>query len=59
MEAGAIAQVCKYAGVPFVSVKAISDVYGLGSTTEQFRKNCALALRNLKTRLKEIFEGLE
>ncbi len=59
MEAGAIAQVCKYAGVPFASVKAISDVYGLGSTTEQFRKNCALALLNLKAHLKEILQGLE
>ena len=59
MEAGAIAQVCKYAGVPFASVKAISDVYGLGSTTEQFRKNCAFALLNLKSRLKEILESLE
>ncbi len=59
MEAGAIAEVCKYAGVPFVSVKAISDVYGLGSTTEQFRKNCALALRNLKAHLKEILQVLE
>ena len=43
MEAGAIAQVCKYAGVPFVSVKAISDVYGAGSTTEQFKQNTARA----------------
>ncbi len=59
MEAGAIAQVCKYAGVPFVSIKAISDVYGSGSTTEQFRKNCKLALLNLKAHLKEILEGLE
>ncbi len=55
MEAGAIAQVCRYAGVPFVSVKAISDVYGSGSTTEQFRKNCKLALLELKSRLPEIF----
>ncbi len=59
MEAGAIAQVCKYAGVPCVSVKAISDVYGTGSTTEQFKKNLKLALLNLKAHLPEILEALE
>ena len=59
MEGSAIAQVCKYAGVPFVSVKAISDVYGLGSTTEQYKKNCALAILNLKAHLREILENLE
>ena len=58
MEAGAIVQVCKYAGVPCVSVKAISDVYGSGSTTEQFRKNCKLALLNLKAHLPEILGAL-
>ncbi len=59
MEGGAIAEVCKYAGVPCAEVKSVSDVYGLGSTTEQFRKNCALALLNLKAHLKEILESLE
>ncbi len=59
MEGAAIAQVCKYAGVPFVSVKAISDVYGSGSTAEQFRKNCNYALLSLKAHLKEILEGLD
>ncbi len=59
MEAGAMAEVCKYAGVPFCSVKAISDVYGSGSTTEQFRKNCKFALLELKADLPEIFASLE
>lgn len=59
MEAGAIAEVCKYAGVPLISVKAISDVYGTGSTTEQFKKNLKLALLNLKAHLGEIFAELE
>ena len=59
MEGGAICQVCKYAGVPFVSVKAISDVYGLGSTTEQYKKNCKLAILNLKAHLSEILGALE
>ncbi|MDE6677143.1 MAG: 5'-methylthioadenosine/S-adenosylhomocysteine nucleosidase, partial [Clostridia bacterium] len=47
MEGAAIAQVCKGAGIPCVSVKAISDVYGAGSTTEQYGKNLRLALLNL------------
>ncbi len=59
MEGGAIAEVCKYAGVPCVSVKAISDVYGSGSTTEQFRKNCKRALLELSAHLKEILDSLE
>lgn len=59
MEAGAIAQVCKYAGVPFACVKSISDVYGSGSTTDQFRQNLKLALLNLKAHLGEIFAALE
>ena len=58
MEAGAMAQVCRYAGVPFVSVKAVSDVYGSGSTTQQFRRNCDRALAALKERLSEIFSRL-
>ncbi len=59
MEGGAIAEVCKYAGVPFAAVKAVSDVYGLGSTTEQFRMNCKRALLELKSRLQEILDSLE
>ncbi|MDE6059077.1 MAG: 5'-methylthioadenosine/S-adenosylhomocysteine nucleosidase [Clostridia bacterium] len=58
MEGAAIAQVCKGAGIPCVSVKAISDVYGAGSTTEQYGKNLRLALLNLKAFLKEILESL-
>lgn len=58
MEAGAIAQVAKNAGVPFTSVKAISDVYGMGSTTEQFKRNTALACDALKKKIKEIVESL-
>ena len=58
MEGAAIAQVCKYAGVPLVSVKAISDVYGAGSTTDQFQKNTARAMLNLKAFMGEIFAAL-
>ena len=59
MELGAIAQVCKYAGISCVSVKAISDVYGSGSTAEQYYKNSKLALLNLKAFLPEILDSLE
>lgn len=59
MEGAAIAQLCKYAGMPFASVKAISDVYGAGSTTEQFEKNLAHAMLNLKAFLPEILGALE
>lgn len=59
MEGAAIAQTAKNAGIPFVSVKSVSDVYGAGSTTEQFKKNLKLALLNLKAFMKEIFESLE
>ena len=58
MEAGAVAQVCKNAGVPFVSVKAISDVYGAGSTTEQFKQNTLRACAKLKEAMQTILESL-
>ena len=58
MEGGAIAQVCKYAGVPFSSVKSISDVYGLGSTTEQFQHNTARACAALRENMQKIFGSL-
>lgn len=58
MEGAAIAQVCKYAGVPCVCVKAISDKYGEGSTTEQFQKNTARAMLNLKAYMAEIIAAL-
>lgn len=58
MEGAAIAQACKGAGIPFISVKAISDVYGAGSTTEQFQKNLRRAMLNLKAFLPEILESL-
>ena len=40
------------------SVKAVSDVYGAGSTTEQFKKNTARAMLNLKAYMGEIFAAL-
>jgi len=59
MEGGAIAEVCKYAGIPFISVKSISDVYGSGSTNDQFRKNLKLAILNIQAHMKEIIEAID
>lgn len=58
MEGAAIAQAAISAELPVWSVKAISDVAGSGSTTEQFLKNRDKALQNLKAALPEIFESL-
>lgn len=49
MELGAIAQVCMHTGVKCYSFKAISDIAGSGSTTEQFIKNlntCSVSIAN-------------
>ncbi len=58
MEGAAIVQAAYAAELPVYSVKAISDVAGSGSTTEQFLVNKDRALQNLKARLEEIFEEL-
>lgn len=58
MEGGAIVQVALSAKLPVYSVKAISDVAGSGSTTEQFLKNKAKALENLKKKLSIFIEEL-
>ena len=58
MEGAAIVQAAYAAQLPVYSVKAISDVAGSGSTTEQFLKNKDKALQNLKTVLPVIFEEL-
>ncbi|MGN0822649.1 MAG: 5'-methylthioadenosine/S-adenosylhomocysteine nucleosidase [Candidatus Gallimonas sp.] len=59
MEGAAIAQVCKNAGVPFASVKSVSDIYGAGSTTEQFKNNLFRASERLKACMREITEAIE
>jgi len=58
MEGAAIVQAAYAAQLPVFSVKAISDVAGSGSTTEQFLINKDKALCNLKGFLPRIFEGL-
>ena len=55
MEGAAIVQAAYAAELPVYSVKAISDVAGSGSTTEQFLINKDKALQNLKTALPKIF----
>lgn len=58
MEGAAIVQAAFSAQLPVYSVKAISDVAGSGSTTEQFLVNKDKALQNLKAVLPVIFEEL-
>ena len=58
MEGGAIVQAAYAAQLPVYSVKAISDVAGSGSTTEQFLINKDKALQNLKALLPTIFDEL-
>ena len=58
MEGAAIVQVAYSAKLPVFSVKAISDVAGSGSTTEQFLINKDKALQNLKAALPAVFEQL-
>ncbi len=58
MEGAAIVQAAYAAELPVFSVKAISDVAGSGSTTEQFLINKDKALQNLKGYLPVIFEEL-
>lgn len=59
MEGAAIAHVCKSAGIKCVSYKAISDVYGVGSTTDQYVVNRGRALDNLYGYMKAIVEAID
>lgn len=58
MEGAAIVQAAFAAELPVYSVKAISDVAGSGSTTDQYLINKDNALENLKAMLPTIFEEL-
>lgn len=55
MEGGAIVQACAHAGVAVYSFKAISDIAGSGSTTEQFTRNLAMCTERLKADICGIF----
>ena len=58
MEGGAIVQAALCAQLPVYAVKAISDVAGSGSTTDQYLQNRDKALKNLQAVLPTIFEKL-
>jgi adenosylhomocysteine nucleosidase len=58
MEAGAIVQVCKHANVECYSFKAISDLAGSGSTTDQFVSNLSLCAKQFELQIKTIFEAI-
>lgn len=58
MEGGAIAQICAHADVPCYSFKAISDVAGSGSTTEQFSANLSACTDRLKEQITRIYEAV-
>lgn len=58
MEGAAIVQAAYAAQLPVYSVKAISDVAGSGSTTEQYLSNRGKALEKLKEALPVLFEEL-
>ena len=58
MEGGAIVQAAYAAHLPVYAFKAISDLAGSGSTTEQYLTNKNKALGNLKRALPTIFSAL-
>ncbi len=58
MEGGAIVQAAYAAELPVYCVKAISDVAGSGSTTEQYLANKDKALAALKATLPAVFNEL-
>lgn len=57
MEGAAIAHVARYAGVPFRSLKSVSDVHGSGSTTDQFLANLKQALASLSAAIPAFFSA--
>lgn len=59
MECGAIVQVCTHAKVKCFSFKAISDVYGSSSTTDQFVANLKVCTQKLYDEMLNIFEEVK
>lgn len=58
MEGAAVVQAAYAAQLPVYAVKAISDVAGSSSTTEQYLQNKNAALQSLKAALPAFFEEL-
>lgn len=59
MEGGAIAQACINAGVACFIFKAISDVAGSGSTTEQFTHNLEMCTDKLERNICGIYTSVK
>ena len=59
MEGGAIAQACIHAGKPLYSFKAISDIAGSGSTTEQYLGNIKKCTENIRAHAEDIFRRVK
>ncbi|MGN0805876.1 MAG: 5'-methylthioadenosine/S-adenosylhomocysteine nucleosidase [Candidatus Coproplasma sp.] len=59
MELGAIAHVCRHADIPCYSFKAISDVAGSGSTTQQFLDNLKICTQALKENIIGILNAVK
>lgn len=57
MELGAVAQVCAHANVKCYAFKAVSDVAGEGSTTEQYYKNLEICFNSLKGELENMLKA--
>jgi nucleoside phosphorylase len=58
MEGGAIAQVAHHSKIPLYMFKAVSDIAGSGSTTEQYCNNAAKAMEELNNSFEKIFAQL-
>ncbi|MCQ2353379.1 MAG: 5'-methylthioadenosine/S-adenosylhomocysteine nucleosidase [Victivallaceae bacterium] len=59
MEGGAVAHVALRAGKPCFMLKCISDVYGSGSTVEQYSKNLSHALKILSAAIPGYFSAVQ
>jgi len=57
MECAAIVQACENTGVRVYSYKIISDIYGSGSTTEQYVNNLSVCFGTEKRELENILKG--
>lgn len=57
MELGAIAQVCAHATVKCYAFKAVSDMAGNGSTTEQYKENLEICFNSLEGELENMLKA--
>ncbi len=58
MEGGAIGEVCTSNGVPFIMIKGVTDVYGNGTSGEQFYNNSKLVCKGFKEVIKKVIADL-